>query len=30
VSRDGKVIGRFAPDTAADDALLKDAIEKAL
>jgi len=30
VGRDGKVIGRFAPDTAADDALLKDAIEKAL
>jgi glutathione peroxidase len=30
LGRDGKVIGRFAPDTAADDALLKDAIEKAL
>lgn len=30
VGRDGKVVGRFAPDTAADDALLKDAIEKAL
>ncbi|MBY0510791.1 MAG: glutathione peroxidase [Rhodospirillaceae bacterium] len=30
VGRDGKVIGRFAPDTAADDTLLKDAIEKAL
>ena len=30
VGRDGKVIGRFAPDIAADDPLLVDAIEKAL
>jgi glutathione peroxidase len=30
VGRDGKVLARFAPDTAADDALLKDAIDKAL
>jgi glutathione peroxidase len=30
VGRDGKVIGRFAPDVTADDPLLMDAIAKAL
>jgi glutathione peroxidase len=30
VSRQGKVVGRFAPDTTSDDALLMDAIEKEL
>lgn len=30
VSKDGKVVGRFAPDTTTDDALLKDAIEREL
>ena len=30
VGRDGKVIGRFAPDVAADDPLLQNAIDKAL
>jgi len=30
VGRDGKVIGRFAPDVAPDDALLTDAIKAAL
>ena len=30
VGRDGKVIGRFAPDIAADDPLLLDAVNKAL
>lgn len=30
IGRDGKVIGRFAPDVAADDARLTDAIDKAL
>jgi glutathione peroxidase len=30
VSRDGRVVGRFAPDTAPDDALLKDAVEREL
>jgi len=30
IGRDGKVIGRFAPDVAADDTRLTDAIDKAL
>ncbi len=30
IGRDGRVIGRFAPDTAPDDALLLSAIDKAL
>lgn len=30
VSKEGKVVGRFAPDTTTDDALLKDAIEREL
>ncbi len=30
IGRDGKVIGRFAPDVAADDPRLTDAIDKAL
>ena len=30
VSRDGKVVGRFAPDTTPDDALLKDAVDREL
>lgn len=30
VGRDGKVIARFAPDVAADDARLREAIEAAL
>lgn len=30
IGRDGKVIGRFAPDVAADDSRLTDAIDKAL
>lgn len=30
VSKEGKVVGRFAPDTTVDDALLKDAIEREL
>jgi len=30
IGRDGKVIGRFAPDVAADDARLTDAIDEAL
>lgn len=30
ISRDGKVVGRFAPDTTVDDALLREAIEREL
>lgn len=30
ISKDGRVVGRFAPDTTTDDALLKDAIEREL
>lgn len=30
ISKEGKVVGRFAPDTTPDDALLKDAIEREL
>ncbi len=30
ISRDGKVVGRFAPDTTPDDALLTDAVEREL
>lgn len=30
ISKEGKVVGRFAPDTTTDDALLKDAIEREL
>jgi glutathione peroxidase len=30
ISKQGKVVGRFAPDTTTDDALLKEAIEREL
>jgi glutathione peroxidase len=30
ISRTGKVVGRFAPDTAPEDALLRDAVEREL
>lgn len=30
ISKDGRVVGRFAPDTTPDDALLKEAIEREL
>jgi glutathione peroxidase len=30
ISKEGKVVGRFAPDTTTDDPLLKDAIEREL
>jgi glutathione peroxidase len=30
ISKEGKVVGRFAPDTTTDDALLKEAIEREL
>ncbi|APA67390.1 MULTISPECIES: glutathione peroxidase [unclassified Janthinobacterium] len=30
ISKEGKVVGRFAPDTTVDDALLRDAIEREL
>lgn len=30
ISKDGRVVGRFAPDTTPDDALLKQAIEREL
>nr|WP_300756598.1 glutathione peroxidase [Janthinobacterium sp.] len=30
ISKDGRVVGRFAPDTTADDAILREAIEREL
>jgi len=30
ISKDGRVVGRFAPDTTTDDAILKEAIEREL
>ena len=30
ISKDGRVVGRFAPDTTPDDAILRDAIEREL
>lgn len=30
INREGKVVGRFAPDTTVDDAILRDAIARAL
>jgi glutathione peroxidase len=30
INRNGKVVGRFAPDTTPDDALLKDAVQREL
>jgi glutathione peroxidase len=30
ISRDGRVVGRFAPDVTVDDPLLRDAIDREL